>query len=121
MLENIGEELGRRRFNNLLHSIHKRVQRRRNRFADMRIGEGYFAGQASRIVAPAHAPRECFRERHYSSYRYLPLLGSALADAELELASHKINDVIVEAVAGNVRALGRDDALERDDGDVGRA
>src|SRR3989344_867928 len=87
----------------------------------MRVGEDYLARQTGRVVAAAHAPRERLGERYHGTDRYLHIFGGALPDAELELAAYEIDDVLVEAVASDVRALGGDDTLERDDSDVGRA
>ena len=48
-------------------------------------------------------------------------VSGSLADAEFEFAADEVDNIFIKTVAGDVRALRRDDALERDDSDVSRA
>src|SRR5688572_23511360 len=51
----------------------------------------------------------------------LDALGSRLADQDAVVAAHVVGDRLVEAVAADAHRLRVDDAVQRDDGDLGRA
>ncbi len=51
----------------------------------------------------------------------LDVLGGAFADHEIVGAAHVIDDALVEFIAGDADAAAKNDAAERDDGDLGGA
>src|SRR3989338_6609947 len=120
-LEDIGKEFRRRAFDHLFHRLHKGIQRGRECLADVRIDEYHLAREAGREAAAAHAARECLGQRDDRADRDFDLLGSALPDTELELATHEIDDVFIKTVASDLRTLRGHRSREGNNSDVGRA
>ena len=82
---------------------------------------GGWLGQAGDEIAALHFHRRFLFDGVGGADLDLDVLGRALADHEIVGAAHVIDDRFVELVTRDANAAAKNNAAERDDGDLGRA
>src|SRR3989338_1065986 len=121
LLQHVAGQFRRGAFNDLVHGIQDGPQGLGEGGAHVVVLDEHLARQASHEIAAADRYLEAVLERQGGADGDLRKLGGWFADSQLELLAHEANDVLIEAVAGDLQRPRDDNAAHGDHGDIGRA
>ena len=120
-IEDVGRQLRRNPLERVVHRLHDRADRLRQRLADFLVVHRDRLRPAFAEVPAFDFHRQPLLERERGADLDLDLLGGPLADEQVVRLARVLDDRLVELVAGDAHRLAVDDARQRDDRDVGRA